>query len=163
MDEKQFQDIFCQKLKEAGWYVKTEIYDSTNNNRLDIVAYHPIFETWFCFELKVPNSIKDYTKCLRQMIRYRNAQFKYPTDLFSFITPKNDFSPMFTTIERFFWRWGFGVGDCENMKVRFVNGEAIATVNLLHPQSRYFTPKKQITEIKRRTSNAWSGKNDDES
>lgn len=156
MDEKQFQDDVCQKLKEAGWYIKTEIYDSTKKNRLDIVAYHSFFETWFCFELKVPNSIKDYTRCLRQMIRYRNAQFKYPTDIFCFITPRN----MDIIVERFFWRWGFGVGNYESMKVRFVNGEAIATVNLLHPQNYYFTPKEQIMEIKRRANNAWNDKDE---
>ena len=163
MNEKQFQDAFCQRLKGAGWHVEREISDVTNNNRLDVVAYHPIFDAWFCFELKIPNSIKDYTKCLRQMIRYHDAKFKYPTDFLCLLTPKNDFSLSFMVVERFFWRWGFGVGNFESMKVQFVNGEAIVTVNLLHPESYYFTPKKQITEIKRRTSNAWSGKNDDES
>lgn len=162
--EKQFQQEFIDKLKAAAWHVETEISDITNNNRLDVVAYHPIFGAWFCFELKVPNSIKDYTKCLRQMIRYHDAKFKYPTDILCLIIPyslNNTLSNI--VIERFFWRWGFGVGAYENMKVRFVNGEAIATVDLLYPQNHFFTPKDQIIEIKRRARKAWREEDDDES
>jgi hypothetical protein len=66
-------------------------------------------------------------------------------------------------IERFFWRFGFGIGSLDRMEIQFVNGESIATINLERPIKPWFSPKVQITEIKRRTHNAWNEKYGDES
>jgi hypothetical protein len=162
--EKHFQQQFIGKLKTAAWHVESEVWDLKKANRLDIVAYHRVFDAWFCFELKVPYGIKDYTCCLRQMIRYRNSNFSYPIDLFSLIVPHFDYGSYGNMIiERFFWRWGFGLGSLERMEIEFVNGESIATINLETPIKPWFSPKNQIAEIKRRAQAAWREEDADES
>lgn len=152
--EKQLQKLFVEKLKVSNWLVKEQLFDSSNKNRIDAVAYHTAFDVWFGFELKVPTSIKDYTKCLRQMIRYRKANFgKNHPAVLCFITPKN----INGIIRRFFWRWGFLVGDYESMKVDCVNGESIVTLDLKNPHSnRYHNPKEQIQEVRSRVKKYWS-------
>lgn len=159
LTEKQLQKLFVEKLRMSNWLVKEQVFDSSNKNRIDAVAYHTVFEVWFGFELKVPTSIKDYTKCLRQMIRYRKANFgKIHPKILCLITPKNvsyNWNCGFI-IRRFFWRWGFGVGDYESMKVDFVNGESIVELNMANPYSNsYYTPQEQIREVIKRTQKYW--------
>jgi len=157
--EKEMQSEFVKRLKNNGWNpIREEVWDTTHKNRVDIFAYHYAFDNWFCFELKNNPTTVDYTKALRQMIRYRESIFKYPTEISCLIVPtfKHYNYNYEAWIERFFWRWGFGVGDLASMKVHFVNAETIAILDLLNPIKPYFTPKEQIIELKKRINKYWS-------
>lgn len=160
LTEKTFQKLFVEKLKMYNWLVKQQISDMKHQSRMDIIAYNPAFNIWFGFELKVPKSVKDYTKCLRQMIRYKQAVFQTKPDVFCLITPHNvsrEYNDNGFIITRFFWRWGFGVGDYESMNVKFVNGESLVTLDLENPYSGYYDPKEQIKEVKKRVEKYWGG------
>jgi hypothetical protein len=152
--EREFQQAFASRLRKAEWLVKRERWSSNGAGVIDVLAYHPAYDEWIGFELKMPASVKDYTRAMKQMAeKYRGKRFGLHTPvLLVFMVPKSlSRYRCGMVIERFFWRWGFGVGDYENMQARWVNGDRIATLDLLNPHSDpWIAPRQKIAEIKRR-------------
>lgn len=148
ISESSFRDLLAKDLSEYGWFVKKEVFDHNRKNRLDILMYHPSIDCWIGVELKVPQSNKDYTKCLLQLIRYRKSRFTPSPDLLCLISSSN--------VEwfhyRYFWRFGFGVGvykpDWMPLWVRFPpNGNSKETLELDNLDRSFIPPKEKATWI----------------
>jgi hypothetical protein len=159
-DEKVFESLFCERLKQAGWHCDPQRFNQNNKKRVDVAAYHEVFkDVWFGFELKIPRAICDLTKALRQMIDYRKQKnWTYPFKVFCLITPHRiDFIHI-----RYFWRWGFGVGNLDTMHVEFCNGEAKSTINLAIPNyARYCSISERINHILKRSTDGWNSYDDE--
>jgi len=152
LDESIFQETIINFLKENKWCVKKEVTDNTGKCRIDIMAYHNKIDCWIGFELKTPQNNADYTKCLTQLIKYRNATFHPSPRLLCLISSFH--------VEwyhyRYFWRFGFGVGDnslSSDLNIIFPpNGNQKSTLHLSDLGSNIsyheeLTPKKQIEKI----------------
>jgi hypothetical protein len=157
LNEKELQQLFVQKLKLARWHVLERIYDNTQHSQGDVIAYHPSFDEYILFEIKVPQGWDEETKALRQLIRYHNANFpriRIPA-LYCYMKPKLFGYDQDQLCKRFFWRWGFGYGSTETLRVEFVNGENRNTINLAYPQEGYIEPKTKIRLIKETSDKYW--------
>lgn len=167
-NEKELEVAFINQLKAAGWFVETQ-KKTEEGNRIDVLAMHHSSPTnYFIFELKYFTSIHDYTKAFKQVLnKYYEKKLTYKgifTSLITLITPlslyhnqrlrflSSDYHDdmMAMTIERFFWRMGFGVGSLEDMTVTFTSIGNDATINLIQPNDKYRSLNEKIKLIKER-------------
>jgi len=130
LTEAQFATQLYHSLREKGWIVFEEEWDSTGKNRIDAIITRPDVGIYIGIELKVPNHLDEETRALRQLIDYSKLKFNYPPKLYAMLTPtrRNE-----TTI-RFFWRWGFGVTNYKNDEIVFVNGDQKNTIYFERPE-----------------------------
>ena len=130
LKETQFAGQLYHSLRERGWIVFEEEWDSTGKNRIDAIITRQDVGIFIGIELKVPNHLDEETRALRQLIEYSKLKFSYQPKLLAMLTPteRND-----TTI-RFFWRWGFGMTNYKNDEIVFVNGERKNTIYFERPE-----------------------------
>lgn len=152
-NEKELESLFCKRMQLAGWHCFPQRYNLNGDKRIDVAAYHELFkDVFFCFELKIPNALCDLTKALRQMIDYRKQKdWTYPFKVFCLFTP-NDLNFIHY---RYFWRWGFGVGNLDSMAIRFCNAESKSIINLTNPSYGYYQPSERIQHILKRVKDGW--------
>lgn len=158
-EESDFQDFLAGELRKYGWSVRTEVMDRTGKRRLDLIAYHKLIDCWIGIELKVPESLADYTNCLVQLIEYRKSDF-FPSPLLLSLLYFSDNIEWFH--HRYFWRFGFGVGHYSPSQPSWMpvtiafppNGNTDSTLNLQDLEWKNYSrswegldPKKQVENI----------------
>ena len=167
--EKELERVFVDQLRKSGWFVETQ-KKTEEGNRIDVLAIHHSCPTeYFIFELKYFTGIHDYTKALKQISdKYYKKKLTYKgisTSLVALITPFSlyhyvhergwidkstelDRVPMI--IERFFWRFGFGVGSLEDFSVTFTSQGSDAKIKFASPNDNYRSLHEKINLIKER-------------
>lgn len=168
-DEKEFQDCFVKILRKHGWIIETQ-RDSLRHTitqkhaRCDVIGHHPKYDLdnenlCFLFELKMDWGNAKLTEGLIQLVKYRRTYFKSNTKLFCLITP----SFIDWIHVRYFWRFGFGVGNFRSLEIHFPpNGMPKTSIKLDDPiyHSRYSTsfpnPKERIKTILDCTTSNWN-------
>lgn len=163
--ENTFQDLLAKELSNFGWFVKKEVVDQTGKHRIDFLAYHTLIDCWIGIELKTPRENSDYTKCLAQLIEYRKSKLLPSPRLLCLVSS----SDVEWYHYRYFWRFGFGVGDYslldDDLLIGFPpNGDNKTSLNLKDlGWKRYYShvqdlgycppsyagldPKKQVEDI----------------
>lgn len=168
-DEKEFQDCFAKILQKHGWIIETERISLRHKNmynrvRCDVIGHHPKYDLdnenlCFLFELKMERGNAKLTEGLIQLMRYRTYHFKSNTKIFCLITP----SFVDWIHVRYFWRFGFGVGNFRSLEIHFPpNGMPETSIKLDDPfyHSRYSTSfpnsRERIKNILDCTTSSWN-------